>query len=249
MTSMIDWLWNNKEWIFSGIGIAVVTWLWALLSRKSAGPNQAFQSNAVTQSPAVSQAPFVHQQPNIKNEIHLTVHDPIPGPTQGPEPKSLEQRPRHNVQILNRRVAWISEEIGQYFIEAIEQGGKHFKAFVVDCRNEPVPNKNIPTWYEVSAAITYLDEHGMEIQHTRGASWVEAGSPRLNFPLQQKRVLIVAICLPNEWITLEGNEARALPEQKLLAKIVLYDKHGLSLPAKILEMDLGLGTLGYFVDQ
>lgn len=33
---MIDYLINNKEWIFSGIGVAVISWLFL---RKSTGSN------------------------------------------------------------------------------------------------------------------------------------------------------------------------------------------------------------------
>ncbi|MCK5762911.1 MAG: hypothetical protein KAH05_02210 [Clostridiales bacterium] len=42
---MIEWILNNKEWVFSGVGVAIVVTLLAVLKRKNnSGNNQTIIS-------------------------------------------------------------------------------------------------------------------------------------------------------------------------------------------------------------
>lgn len=43
---MVDWLIQNKEWVFGGVGVAVITGLIALLRRNSNGPSQLQKSGS-----------------------------------------------------------------------------------------------------------------------------------------------------------------------------------------------------------
>ncbi len=46
---MLDWLMKNKEWVFSGIGVAVLTaivgWIWSKKGKDEAGTHITQQSN------------------------------------------------------------------------------------------------------------------------------------------------------------------------------------------------------------
>lgn len=43
---VFDWLIQNKEWVFGGVGVAAITGLIALLRRKSNGPSQNQRSGS-----------------------------------------------------------------------------------------------------------------------------------------------------------------------------------------------------------
>jgi hypothetical protein len=60
---MLTWLAQNKEWVFSGVGIAVISvavWLVRKLISRS-----RVEALAVTQSPAISMSPSITQSPSI----------------------------------------------------------------------------------------------------------------------------------------------------------------------------------------
>ena len=37
MNEIVDWVVNNKEWLFSGVGIVVVAWIWRLFQKRKEG--------------------------------------------------------------------------------------------------------------------------------------------------------------------------------------------------------------------
>ena len=45
---MVDWLIQNKEWVFGGVGVAAITGLIALLRRNSKGPGQSQTSGPLS---------------------------------------------------------------------------------------------------------------------------------------------------------------------------------------------------------
>lgn len=46
---MVDWLIKNKEWFFSGIGVALLSWLvaWIFHRKNELGQSQSSGSNSV----------------------------------------------------------------------------------------------------------------------------------------------------------------------------------------------------------
>ena len=46
---MIDWLVNNKEWFFSGVGVLILTWLgaWLFHRKKELGQSQSSGPNSI----------------------------------------------------------------------------------------------------------------------------------------------------------------------------------------------------------
>jgi hypothetical protein len=63
--SILDWVWNNKEWIFSGIGVFVLWVIWALLRRKS----RKSESQAQQAQPSIAHVPSTRTIRDVLNDI------------------------------------------------------------------------------------------------------------------------------------------------------------------------------------
>jgi hypothetical protein len=62
---MWTWITHNKAWVFSGIGVAVLSVLWWLLRRIFSGPPAT--NNTVTQSPSIVVSPTLDVPGNFPN--------------------------------------------------------------------------------------------------------------------------------------------------------------------------------------
>ncbi len=46
MDAVIAWVWENTEWIFGGVGVAIISGVIALVWRRRSGPSQSQTSGA-----------------------------------------------------------------------------------------------------------------------------------------------------------------------------------------------------------
>lgn len=124
---MISWLENNKEWVFSGIGVSVLGILVFLvkgfLPRDKAGSREML----VSQNPSVSQAPTVNTSPvfNITNTV-APAGDPRPAVEVKPQ---TSQAPFFALtpRILTRDLAVLVTVIGASGDDALEGCIARFK--------------------------------------------------------------------------------------------------------------------------
>jgi hypothetical protein len=89
MKDIITWLENNKEWVFSGIGVAALGLFGMIFKPRST-------AKALTQLPSVAQSPSVSQAPVVNITTNVDAGSKPPEPTATPEatnPTKANQAP------------------------------------------------------------------------------------------------------------------------------------------------------------
>ena len=68
---MLDWLWNNKDWFFSGAGITALALLYWVFKKVFFGKKGTDRRTSINLGPTISQAPLINQSPvvNITNSF------------------------------------------------------------------------------------------------------------------------------------------------------------------------------------
>jgi hypothetical protein len=69
---MLDWLLKNKEWVFSGAGVAVFGLVWRLLHKKTSKMGTPDIVQTIQQNPSLTQTPVIH---NVINNAPPTTID------------------------------------------------------------------------------------------------------------------------------------------------------------------------------
>jgi len=85
MTDALHWLAANKEWVFSGVGVAIVLSLVGLFRSRRAG-SQA--PTAVSESPIPPAAPVQQSNNQVVNVTVQVPSPPAPPAASGPEPEA-----------------------------------------------------------------------------------------------------------------------------------------------------------------
>jgi hypothetical protein len=237
-------------WTIAGVAVFLATYRTWLdeyeqvlsLQSKPTIPTQ----NSITNNPAATAT-------GIGNVI-VNFPSTNPPPVHAPALKE-DNVPPYNVHLVGRRITWIKNEgmAADYFVETDGRGVGEHRAFVVDFRNEHDPDRRIWDWYDVSASVKYKGGNGKEILSISAGTWVKSELGLVTFQLQQKKSLVVAMKINEDWVTIERerkllNTAHGsyeeedvifhpLPKEKVVAEIVLHDKNGLSFPMGDFEID------------
>lgn len=78
---MLDWIGQNKQWVFSGAGITVLAAVWwflqKLLRTKSYPAPASINNNSVTQAPVISVAPVINVIPHQAEQPHRQARELI----------------------------------------------------------------------------------------------------------------------------------------------------------------------------
>src|ERR1700689_2472760 len=98
---MLDWIVQNKQWIFSGAGIAILGGLWWVFKKLfHAEPKvsaAAANNNSVIQSPTINVAPVI-------NVLHRAPPPREPKPEAAPTPNKEEIDARPKLYTLPPRI-------------------------------------------------------------------------------------------------------------------------------------------------
>jgi hypothetical protein len=122
---MWTWIAQNKEWVFSGIGVAFLSVLWLLLRRIFSGPPTT--NNTVTQSPSIVVSPTINVPGNFPN------HSSYVAPLRSAEQIEAE---RPTLYTLPPRICFIRENEGREFTEG---GGAQSLTIRESCLRDPLP--------------------------------------------------------------------------------------------------------------
>lgn len=109
---MLDWIIQNKQWFFSGAGIAILGGLWWVF-KKLFHPNPKVSpavtnNNSVIQSPTISVAPVIHVSPSAAYPPQELKSDTNPKEEIDPRPKLYTLEPR----IINVTLRDVGEDDG-----------------------------------------------------------------------------------------------------------------------------------------
>jgi hypothetical protein len=159
---MRDWLWNNKEWIFSGAGLSTLALIAWVIRRLFRADKRDLKTNVTTQK--VEQSPVLNQSPvvNITNNIAPSIeHDRPKAPPDG----SMETQKR----------------FGRPDIFTLPSGIENLPAQAFDGAVAHLAFSQVPTYVarfrlaaddpfgidrEITASIEYYER--IRIHHTRG---------------------------------------------------------------------------------
>jgi hypothetical protein len=177
MSAFLDWLARNKEWVFSGVGVAVVLAVWQIVSKvfasKSTPPLMVLPNINVSQQVTLPSVP--EKAPSLPSDIR---------PKRGPELFSL--RPR---------ICTVEEHQG-----GVREGGDSFypRAVVATFRMKALPSDDDEA--NVTARLTYrtvtdlgFRQVSTEIHRVNYAMWLNEDFNSVNIGIADtKEVLLLA---------------------------------------------------------
>jgi hypothetical protein len=186
---MWDWLNQNKQWVFSGIGLTVLAVIWWILrwlgSRREPVSSPA---NTVTQSPSLTQSPSITVSPTIH------VLQPPEPPKHHPRPEIPRSQP--NLICLGPQTIqahFFDDGQEQYFLRSTDKKGAFI--LIVCFRNEP---KGIMAEH-VRVNVVYRDNDGKEIgTGIPRASWFEESMDMMDFHVGDSHCAVLAVFDPAE---------------------------------------------------
>jgi len=199
---MWNWLAQNKEWVFSGVGLTVLAvgcWLVKrIFTRKSA----ASPINSVTQAPVINVAP-VFNLPHTKSE--KPKNESSAASTARPAEEALDGRPV--LRSLPPRICFLTEsEDGYGFIE----GGDSLRAVIATFRMYK-PSAD-PRGTQVIARLSYrtksdfgIRETLEEVHRVNQGMWVDEGFNSIEFTLTDTKELILAVDGGGKCIAIQDN--------------------------------------------
>ncbi len=192
---MWDWLNQNKEWVFSGIGVLALAWILKWLFSSLLREPATSPGNTVTQSPSLTQSPSITVSPTI----HLTPSQAPVEPPKQPRPVAIP-RSRSNLICVGPetvRVLFNSNDKGEeYFYRTDDQGDQDGSdAVVAWFRNEP--GAGARGIQQVRVNIIYRDSSGKEIgAGLPRASWLEDNGDVMDFYVGDSHAVILVLRRP-----------------------------------------------------
>jgi hypothetical protein len=180
---MWPWIVENKEWVFSGIGVTVLAVLWWLLRKLFP---RAAASNIVTQAPVVTVSPTFNLSPTL-----TPAKDPEKKPTTDAPARSAQEveAGRPNLYSLPPRI-WFASENGTF---GFEEGGETTRAAIATFRMAKPGSDRRGT--HITARLSY------RIAGARGISdefcrvnygvWIEEDFNSVTFTLTDTKELIL----------------------------------------------------------
>jgi hypothetical protein len=184
---MWDWLNQNKQWVFSGIGVAAlgpIWWMWKRFLRRE---------------PATSPGNTVTQTPNLTQSPTININVPQPHTSQPPEQPRPAAIPRSRPNLIcvgpeRIRVHYFNNDKGEeYFYQTVDENG--LDALVAWFRNEP--GTSARGIQHVRVNIIYRDQDGKEIgAGLPRASWLGDNADTMDFHVGDSHAIIMVLRTP-----------------------------------------------------
>jgi hypothetical protein len=156
---MIDWLWNNRTWLFSGTGISALILAYWIIRKLFFRNGKADLLRTINQNPTISQSPIVNQSPviNISNSL---AQPKLSRPTD-PEPiqgfATEEQSEKGGRPDIFTLPAGVEDLSAESFHGAVEQlNREHISTYLA--RFKLAANDQEGVGHELTASIEYVDK-------------------------------------------------------------------------------------------
>lgn len=145
---MWRWLIQNKEWLFSGAGLAALSLVWWLLSKARTAKRESLipVAGTIAQSP-VTLAPVIIS-PTFNNNSPQE-----PGERRTPSPPTPEAGPvaQPNLKVEAIKIAKLYLEEGVWTLN--QQKGTSYRGLLVDVANVPIASGKLKT-VNIKASVT-----------------------------------------------------------------------------------------------
>src|SRR5258708_22429111 len=199
---MWNWLAQNKEWVFSGVGLTVLAVGCWLVKRIFTRTSARSPINSVTQAPVINVAP-VFNLPQTTTERPM--NESSAAPTARPDVEGQDGRPV--LRSLPPRICFVTEsEDGYGFIE----GGDSLRAVIATFRMYK-PSVD-PRGTQVIARLSYrtksdfgIRETLEEVNRVNQGMWVDEGFNSIEFTLTDTKELILAVEGEGKCIAIQDN--------------------------------------------
>ena len=144
---MWRWLVQNKEWVFSGVGLTVLATIWWVLtkllpSRRGPSPGSA---NSVTQAPTITVSPTFNISQEARTPEQVRQEPPAPVPA---------SKARANLRVEATKIGkpWLQEDVWTLAPDDLLPK-KRYKGLLADLANVPRASGNIKA-VKVRASLT-----------------------------------------------------------------------------------------------
>ncbi len=199
---MWNWLAQNKEWVFSGVGLTVIAVGCWLVKRIFTRTFTASPTNNVTQAPVINVAPLFNlphttsEKPKIESSAASTARPDVEGQDGRPVLRSLPPR-----------ISFVTEsEYGYGFIE----GGDSLRAVIATFRMYK-PSAD-PRGTQVIARLSYrtkfdfgIRETLEEVHRVNQGMWLDEGFNSIEFTLTDTKELILAVEGESKCLAIQDN--------------------------------------------
>jgi hypothetical protein len=200
---MWKWLAQNKEWVFSGAGVAVigaVYWLVRkILTRTAAAP-----AASITQAPVINVAPIINlsqttsEKPKNESSPIATVRPAVESPQDG----------RPVLRSLTPRICFITE--GENDDYGFAEGGDLLRAVLASFRMYKPSADRRGT--QITARLSYrtksdfgIRETLEEVHRVNQGMWLDEGFNSIEFTLTDTKELILAVEGEGKWAVFQDN--------------------------------------------
>jgi hypothetical protein len=186
----VQWLANNYQWLFAGVGVAVLGFLLKrYVFKEPAATGHTTESKLSSADSKVTGSPVISGQGNT-----TTIHIGQPPSAPVPFAASTEDKPRPNMRMTGTRVVPVHEPQPTRFEE---DAGGETKAVVIQFTNEARQGSRT-AGASVKACLVYEDK-GVEVLRIIGA-WMYEDSDSASFRVDETRNLIVGVPLTEDLI-------------------------------------------------
>jgi hypothetical protein len=185
---MWGWIVQNKEWVFSGAGIAALGVLWWVLTKLWPKREAAIST---TQAPSTNIAPSITMSPTINFPIEPRVPEP-PKPVAPPAPPAPEPR-RANLCIEATKIGRISLE-GDIWALKLNACGwerpQRYRALLADISN--VPTDETQTAEAAIRAAIRMDYGGRQRTYSP-LPWLEEYTNMVYLDAGARKTVVLAV--------------------------------------------------------
>ena len=194
--SLMRWLTQNYQWIFSGIGVFIVALFIERWSRRS---RKAGQSTSLTaQGGKISKSPSASGT-GINQTVMETHHHhygrPAPEPAPPPTATVAEPKSKVNIRIAGCKKIFVHQGLEGGFYEC-EQGRAYGEAVIVRITNDA--RKEAGNAGAVVKATVIYEHAGAEVFRAMG-TWLNEVSGFVQFKVDDSHSLILALVINGEF--------------------------------------------------
>jgi hypothetical protein len=190
---MWGWIVQNKEWIFSGAGIAALGVLWWLVTKfwpKREAAISTAQAPTTVQAPSTSIAPVITMNPTINFPIESRAPEP---PKQIAPPVPAAPKPRPNLFIEATKIGKISLEGDIWTLRPHVPGwerAQRYRALLADISN--VPTDELHTAKAAIRAAIRMDYGGRQRTYSP-LPWLEEFTNTTYLETGGRKTVVLAV--------------------------------------------------------
>lgn len=258
---MSVWIWiaHNKEWLFSGVGLLIMTGIWKLLTRKTVSapttmdlPNAATRTVSASPVQTITQSPVINVSPNFHISTESAPHDGkaksgssgVPGVTPA---NKVSEDPRPRLYSLPPRITSVSEKRedgreGEAY--GLIEGGDGLQAVVATFRMRKPPEDGQNVY--VTARLSYRTveeiagrDIGTEVCRINYGTWLEEDFNFVEMTLSDTKELVLLLSAGGKYIAVQDNRRSVERYKPLSLQELKFGYDGIYIDVTLVDSNHG----------